>query len=953
MSTSQPNFRSLITLAEVATRGLTSDPLVPIGDPAASYASRVLSPSQPGAPLIGGRASADGPTRASPFRDGSLLQPEPYAAPIRASVVGSFDATPLGGGADHRHLGVATDQANALPGSHMTTSPVRDGYQVRRPPGHFPMGGNPAAGPSAPLFCGAARSSVRFDASPIRDGALPDGHEAVPLPQDNIPPWPAQSTTPIGVNAAGDLIELPADNVHPPAPCDPAPFRAGASPVSGLEASLFGDGPRAPPVSSAAPLGAGAMGALMMCCYKKRREALRPPVRAPIPKYKGYGDSISANDFLEDLLHYQQATGMVDQEVLGRVLPVALTDQAARWFRLCGQNALTLDRFRTLRMRRELELRTQHPDESLLEYVRAMQELFLLADPSAPNIAERVERVIRQAHPTFSAYLRGSRFHSLDDLALEARRIQGDILAARAYRPPPPPTASLEPRCAWNGDTVAPHSRRAEASTAYADARGRDAREISDRALDPYSYGLRKSAAKSQSGPHNARRGDLETSLSLRTRGGIPRDLPDGTLWLPNFDAIAVTALVTWLKTARIHRHRKTGKAAANEAGGSTEGWSTWFCSSAVGVPGRWSVQCARPFSESNFAVSCDSTLFRTSAVVPATPTEEEPFAEPPAAAPASFPLSSRNNRGHAGDAVSRKPVVDPAAARPPLLGSERRRGVPNEPPECLGVPSGLSHFCTRSIMQARGSGLECRCPPLWRKCFPLLGKLAPSTHATPFRRLCSPPPEKRLERHGLALPCCSPDGGPPRDLCGSCRLPTPLGDSNFSPVGLASVRRLAVSVLEWLEAWPTGALLARSVTPDTRGEERPAMAGHFAILETARPIGGVCQKPPCRRPRSMQGYHRQRLRRLRRRRRALGPGVSVAGITVAGRGWSGRRRRLCPGLEIDVGVVAGIVVAAPGRIGFWGADAACLPHLEQLRSGSLWPPGPPRTAPSQIFCTF
>lgn len=47
-----------------------------------------------------------------------------------------------------------------------------------------------------------------------------------------------------------------------------------------------------------------------------------------------------------------------------------------------------------------------------------------------------------------------------------------------------------------------------------------------------------------------------------------------------------------------------------------------------------------------------------------------KPFAEPPAAAPASFPLSSRNNRGHAGDAVSRKPVVDPAVARPPLLGA-------------------------------------------------------------------------------------------------------------------------------------------------------------------------------------------------------------------------------------------------------------------------------------------
>ncbi|CAN7945427.1 unnamed protein product [Ixodes hexagonus] len=242
--------------------------------------------------------------------------------------------------------------------------------------------------------------------------------------------------------------------------------------------------------------------------------ALRPPVRVPIPKYKGYGDSVSANDFLDALLHYQQATGMVDQEILGRVLPIALTDQAARWFRLCGQNALTLDQFRAQfrqeflpadyerRMRRELERRTQHPDESLLEYVRTMQELYLLADPSAPH-SERVERVIRQAHPTFSAYLRGSRFHTLDDLALEARRIQGDILAARAYRPPPPPSATLEPRCAWNGDSVSPHSRPADASAAYADARGRVAPDVSDRALDPYSYGLRRATAKSQSSPHS------------------------------------------------------------------------------------------------------------------------------------------------------------------------------------------------------------------------------------------------------------------------------------------------------------------------------------------------------------------------------------------------------------------------------------------------------------------
>ncbi|KAG0432821.1 hypothetical protein HPB47_020497 [Ixodes persulcatus] len=101
-----------------------------------------------------------------------------------------------------------------------------------------------------------------------------------------------------------------------------------------------------------------------------------------------------------------------------------------------------------------------------------------------------------------------------------------------------------------------------------------------------------------------------------------------------------------------------------------------------------------------------------------------------------------------------------------------------------------------------------------------------------------------------------------------------------------------------------------------------------------------------------MQGHRRQHLCRLRRRRQALGPGVSVAKITVTGREWSGRRRRLCPGLEIDVDTVVGIVVAAPYQIGSWGADAACLPHLQQLWLGSLWPPGPPRTAPSPLGST-
>ncbi|XP_075542412.1 uncharacterized protein LOC142576232 [Dermacentor variabilis] len=229
-----------------------------------------------------------------------------------------------------------------------------------------------------------------------------------------------------------------------------------------------------------------------------------PAVRLAVPTYSGYGDLLSARDYCDSLVRYQMANRLEDQEVLERVVPVALTDTAARWYRLSGYRATTLEEFRVAflreflpadyqsRLRRELELRTQAPDESLQEYVRAMQDLFLIAEPKASN-EERVERVIRQAHPTFSAYLRGGRFRDLEELAAEAKRIQGDILAARAYRPPPPASEALEPRCAWGGPVPLPQ-RQQPGQAAFAATSGCDW-ELSARALDPYTYGRRAACA--------------------------------------------------------------------------------------------------------------------------------------------------------------------------------------------------------------------------------------------------------------------------------------------------------------------------------------------------------------------------------------------------------------------------------------------------------------------------
>lgn len=85
-------------------------------------------------------------------------------------------------------------------------------------------------------------------------------------------------------------------------------------------------------------------------------------------------------------------------------------------------------------------------DESLLEYVWAMQELYERAGQEAAGTI-KVARACRQCHSHFRLYLRGQSFLKLEALAQEARVVQADLLAELAYRLPPRPQESLELGC--------------------------------------------------------------------------------------------------------------------------------------------------------------------------------------------------------------------------------------------------------------------------------------------------------------------------------------------------------------------------------------------------------------------------------------------------------------------------------------------------------------------------
>ncbi|XP_077548432.1 uncharacterized protein LOC144161649 [Haemaphysalis longicornis] len=176
-----------------------------------------------------------------------------------------------------------------------------------------------------------------------------------------------------------------------------------------------------------------------------------------VPRFTGYDDRKTVADFLCDLTVYKAASGASDEFVLARVLPVALEGSAGRWWRLQAPFASWTDfvaRFREeflppeydYRIRHELEARTQHPCEGLLEFIRAIQELFKRAIQGASD-AEMVRHVLRRCHPRFRPYLRGREYSSLEEMARSGRSIEEALISELNYVPPPPVGEAIEPAC--------------------------------------------------------------------------------------------------------------------------------------------------------------------------------------------------------------------------------------------------------------------------------------------------------------------------------------------------------------------------------------------------------------------------------------------------------------------------------------------------------------------------
>lgn len=235
---------------------------------------------------------------------------------------------------------------------------------------------------------------------------------------------------------------------------------------------------------------------------KKNTEEQRSwTAKLPIPSFQGHSDPKTPNEFIDEVTRFGSSQGLNNEQLLHRVIPVALTKHALRWWTFSG-GFETWNSFvkafhlefgatnYTILLRRELEARTQHPDEPLSSFVQAIAGYYdKIGDATTEE--EKINRVCRQLHPEFRRLVDPKKFKTLKELASAGPTIQAEILQDRMYRPPPPADYSVEPTLAWGGgDKKTSDTEVCYVSTNSSPVKqlSRDFRSLGLAALDPFMF---------------------------------------------------------------------------------------------------------------------------------------------------------------------------------------------------------------------------------------------------------------------------------------------------------------------------------------------------------------------------------------------------------------------------------------------------------------------------------
>lgn len=168
------------------------------------------------------------------------------------------------------------------------------------------------------------------------------------------------------------------------------------------------------------------------------------------PKYKGFNDPQSPEEFLDRLETFCLVSGVAADRRLTHIVPAALEGSAKLWWRFVSAfasweefTAAFIAEFSSIdakrRLKQELELRTQHPQENLKEFIYTIAAYYDRIGGEVPE-SEKVDRVLRQMHPQLQDLVEGRQFSSLAELAKAADGLMERFWRRLQYKPPPPPT---------------------------------------------------------------------------------------------------------------------------------------------------------------------------------------------------------------------------------------------------------------------------------------------------------------------------------------------------------------------------------------------------------------------------------------------------------------------------------------------------------------------------------
>ena len=183
----------------------------------------------------------------------------------------------------------------------------------------------------------------------------------------------------------------------------------------------------------------------------------------------------SVDVFLRSVENYASRHNIIDKDTLVSIMPEVMMGQARDWFIRTIKDNDSWDSFSTSlreryraqdyqsRLVKDIMVRTQAIKEPVADYIQNISDMndSLTLDYKFTPVA-LMEIVKNNLNPYFQNHMAGTHFQSLLDLVEWGRTLEASYSRAKSYKPPPPPTAMVEPYYGYHGHIEEPKNRKQE-----------------------------------------------------------------------------------------------------------------------------------------------------------------------------------------------------------------------------------------------------------------------------------------------------------------------------------------------------------------------------------------------------------------------------------------------------------------------------------------------------------